>query len=99
MPSHANRLLMRLQSLEKGDGLRRARTLARLLFVVGLALAIFVGYAVEFRLPASLIAVAAAGVGWVIAERSALRSRISQWPTFRTYIDWQRVQEDLNRNV
>jgi hypothetical protein len=99
MPSHANRLLMRLQSLEKGDGLRRARTLARLLFVVGLVLAIFIGYAVEFRLHPSLVAIAAAGVGWAIAERNALRSRISQWPTFRNYIDWQRVQDDLNRNV
>jgi hypothetical protein len=32
--------------------------------------------------------------GWVVAERNALRLRISQWPIFSAYIDWDRVHQD-----
>jgi hypothetical protein len=99
MQNHTNRLLIRLDSLEKGDGLRRAKWVGRVLFVVGLLLAIFIGFAVAYGLHPGFIAVAAAAVGWIIAERNALRSRISQWPIMRNYIDWQRVQADLNHDV
>jgi hypothetical protein len=99
MPNHTNRLLARLDSLEKGDGIRRAKSVSRVLFLIGLLLAIFVGIAMAYGLHPGLIAVAAAGVGWIIAERNALRSRISQWPIMRNYIDWQRVQADLHRDV
>jgi len=99
MPNHTKRLLARLDSLEKEDGLRRAKSVGRVLFIVGLMLAIFIGFAVAYGLHPGFIAVAAAAVGWIIAERNALRSRISQWPIMRNYIDWQRVREDLNRDI
>src|SRR5450631_2456069 len=99
MQIHTNRLLTRLDSLEKGDGLRRAKSVGRVLFLVALLLAIFIGFAVAYGLHPGFIAVAAAAVGWIIAERSALRSRISQWPIMRNYIDWQRVQADLNHDA
>jgi len=44
--------------------------------------------------PIVLVAVSAV-MGWVIAERNALKSRITQWPTFANYIDWARVSNDL----
>jgi hypothetical protein len=99
MQTHAGPLLKRLQSLEDGEGLRRAASLSRALFVVGVLLSMFVGWAIVFRLHPALIAVAALAVGFVIAERNALRTRISQWPIFRVYIDWQRVRDDLKRDV
>jgi hypothetical protein len=99
MQTRATALLQRLVSLEDGDGLRRATSLSRVLFGVGLLLSVFVGYAIVYRLHPALIAVAALVIGFVIAERNALRSRISQWPIFRGYIDWQRVREDLKRDV
>jgi len=34
-------------------------------------------------------------IGWLIAERNAVDSRIKMWPTFSQYIDWQRVEKDL----
>jgi hypothetical protein len=98
MPNNTNRLLSRLDSLEKGDGLRRAKLVSRVLFLVGLLLAIFVGFAIAYGLHPGFIAVAAAAVGWIIAERNALRLRMSQWPIMRNYIDWQRVQADLHRD-
>jgi hypothetical protein len=99
MQTNATALLKRLRSFEEGDGIRRAKSLSRILFVIGLLLSIFVGYAIAYRLHPALIAVAAVVVGFVIAERNALRSRISRWPIFRGYIDWQRVREDLKRDV
>jgi hypothetical protein len=100
MQNKTMRLLFRSTSLEKGDGLRRARSMAHMLNTVGLLLASFVGYAVAFRLHPILIAAAAAAtVGWIMAERNALRTRITQWPILRSYIDWQRVQQDFNRDA
>jgi hypothetical protein len=99
MPNHVSRLLTRLDSLEKDDGIRRAKLASRVLFVLGILLAAFVGVAMAYGLHPGFIAVAAAAVGWVIAERNALRLRISQWPIMRNYIDWQRVQADLPRDV
>jgi hypothetical protein len=99
MPNHTNRLLARLDSLENGDGIRRARYVSRVLFLVCLLLAIFVGIAMAYSLHPGFIAVAAAAVSSVIAERNALRLRFSQWPTMRNYIDWRRVQADLHRDV
>ena len=92
-------MLTRLDSLEKGEGIRRANSVSLVLFLVGLLLAIFVGIAMAYGLHRGFIAVAAAAVGWIVAERNALRLRISQWPIMRNYIDWQRVQADLHRDV
>jgi hypothetical protein len=51
MQTESLRLLMRLTSLDKGDGLRRAGSLARVLVAVALLLVFFVGYALAIRLP------------------------------------------------
>ena len=95
MNNETKQLLSRWQSLEKDGGLRRADSMARGLWIVGLVLFLFVVFGVVYQLHPALIAVAAAATGWVVAERNALRTRIAQWPTFKSYIDWKRVQDDL----
>jgi len=95
MNNETKQLLARWQSLEKDGGLQRAASMARALWLVGLVLCIFVVFAVIYRLHPAFVAVAAAAMGWVIAERNALRTRLGQWPIFKTYIDWKRVEEDL----
>ena len=95
MNIETKQLLSRWQSLEKDGGLRRADSMARVLWVVGLVLFLFVVLGVLYHLHPALIAVAAAVMGWVVAERNALRTRIAQWPIFKSYIDWRRVQDDL----
>ena len=97
MNSETKQLLARWQSLESGGGIERAASTGRLLWVVGLALFIFVVFAIAYRLHPAFVAVAAAAMGWVTAESNALRTRLAQWPIFRTYIDWKRVEEDLKR--
>jgi len=88
-------LLSRWQSLAKEGGLQHAASRARALWFVGLLLCIFVVFAVIYKLHPTFVAVAAAAMGWVIAESNALRTRLAQWPIFKTYIDWKRVEEDL----
>ena len=41
------------------------------------------------------IAIAATALGWIVAETNALRNRLTQWPIFKQYIDWQRVHQDI----
>jgi hypothetical protein len=95
MNSDTKQLLTRWQSLREERGLQRAATAARTLWFVGLALCIFVVFGVVYSLHPALIAVGAAAMGWVTAERNALRTRASQWPIVQNYIDWNRVQNDL----
>jgi hypothetical protein len=99
MNSETRQLLMRWQSLHKEQGLQRAGVLARSLWFVGLGLCIFVVIGVAYSLHPALIAVGAAATGWVTAERNALRTRISQWPIIRNYIDWPRVENDLTNDA
>ena len=95
MNTETKRLLSRWQSLERDGALKHAASRARALWFVGLTLCIFVGFAVIYRLHPAFVAVGAAAMGWLIAESNALRTRIAQWPIFKTYIDWKRVEEDL----
>src|ERR1700760_4534499 len=96
MESRTRSVLTRLVSLEFGDGLRHAATVSRALFGVVLLTAVFAGFAIAYQLPSAVVGLAGVAVGYLIAERNALRSRIAQWPAFRSYIDWQRVRGDLN---
>ncbi|MDR3413484.1 MAG: hypothetical protein P4L87_21435 [Formivibrio sp.] len=98
MNSETRQLLNRLQSLEQDGGLQRAASTARKLWIVGLALFMVVVFGVLYGLHPALIAVAAGVLGWVIAERNALRVRAAQWPIFKSYIDWKRVQDDLKND-
>jgi len=77
------------------QGIQFTASRARALWFVGLVLCIFVLFAVVCRLHPAFVAVAAAVMGWVVAESNALRTRIAQWPIFKTYIDWKKVEEDL----
>ena len=95
MNTETRQLLSRWQSLQKEGALQHAASRARRLWFIGLALCIFVVFAVIYRLNPIFLAVAAAVMGWMIAESNALRTRIAQWPIFKTYIDWKRVEEDL----
>ena len=95
MNTETKQLLSRWQSLEKDGALQHAASRARGLWFVGLGLCIFVVFAVIYRLHPAFVAVAAAAMGWVVAETNALRTRLAQWPIFKAYIDWKKVEEDL----
>jgi hypothetical protein len=95
MNAETKQLLTRWQALENDGRLQRAASMARALWFAGLVLCIFVVFAVYYRLHPAFVAVAAAAMGWVIAERNALQTRLGQCPIFKTYIDWKRAEEDL----
>ena len=85
MKTETKQLLARWQSLEKNGGLQCAGARVRLLWIVGLVLYILVVFAVVYRLHPVFAPVAAAVMGWVIAESNALRTRLAQWLTFKSY--------------
>ena len=87
-------LLKRWESLQDGTGLVRSAKLARLLSASGFLLVLLVTCAVAYRVSPIFVAAASAVTGWVIAERNALQLRVSQWPIFSEYIDWDRVRRD-----
>ena len=96
MNTETKQIWARWHALNKDGGLRRADSTARVLWIVGLVLFLFVIFALIYSLHPALVTVAAAVMGWVIAERNALRTRSAQWPIFKSYIDWKLVQKDLN---
>ena len=95
MDAGTTRLLSRWESLRSGAGLARATSVARALWVLGLALCLVIVIGLYCMLPPIVLVAVSAVMGWVIAERNALKSRITQWPTFANYIDWARVSNDL----
>ncbi len=97
MNSETKKLLPRWHSLERRGGLKRAQTTARVLWVIGLVLFVFLVFLVVYRVHPAFVASPAAAMGSVFAEVNALRNRVAQWPTFKNYIDWKRVEEDLRR--
>ena len=95
MDTATKHLLNRWRSLRTEAGLKRAASVARWLWFIGLILALVVAFGLYYGLSSLADAAAAAAMGWVVAERNALKSRISQWPTVANYIDWSRVANDL----
>jgi hypothetical protein len=78
MDSHPKSLLLRWQSLEKGNGLQRASSLARVLSIAGFVLCLVVVFGIYYNWSPIAVAFAAAAMGFVIAECNALRSRSAQ---------------------
>ena len=88
-------VLARWRSLNAEGGLQRVVSVERALWVGGLLLSVFVAFAIFYKLHPVIIAGGSAVAGWVVAERNALRSRLLQWPIFKSYLDWKRVEADL----
>jgi hypothetical protein len=92
-------ILARWIAIETGgiDGARRrAKQLSLAAFVLCVGVALVSGF---IQLPGLAYVIPGALIGWLVAERNALESRCAQWATFRKYIDWPRVHEDLRRHA
>jgi len=87
--------LLRWRSLADGNGLPRANSMIRVLLVLGVISMAVVVFAVVDQLNPAVSGVAGICAGRMIAERNALRSRLPMWNKLKHYIDWNRVQEDL----
>ena len=65
MNIETKKLLTRWQSLEMGDGFRRVDSIARVLWLIGLVLFVFVVFGIVYRLhPAAVAGAAAVMGGW-----------------------------------
>lgn len=95
----ANEILTRWAAIERGDGLVKCQKISRVLTIIGVAgcIAIVAG-TMWLGWVAGAFGIAGILIGWVIAERNALDTRVADWPTYRQYIDWPRVHQDLATN-
>jgi hypothetical protein len=93
--AETKRLLLRWQALNKAGGLQRAKSMALTLWIFGFIVFVVVAVAIATAHSAVLVACGGALAGWLIAETNALRNRVAQWNTFRRYLDWQRIEQDL----
>jgi hypothetical protein len=90
--------LVRWMALRDDAGLVAVLRVERRLAWAGLLLCLVVTHGVLRGSPPWLVAVAGVALGWVVAERNALRILRAQWPAMRGYIDWTRVAEDVKRD-
>lgn len=89
-------LLSRWCDLESGRGLETAKSVSKRLSLSALAILVLTAVIGLFTSPFGLVfAIPGILVGYLIAERNALDARAEQWPVFRHYIDWPKVQRDL----
>ena len=95
MDAKSKELLLRWQSLNEVDALKRVRTRALAFRCAGLVVFAAAAAGIALDWPPVVVAVLAVAFGWIVAETNALRTRIEQWPTFKRYINWQRVTDDL----
>jgi hypothetical protein len=95
MNKNSKSLLLRWQALEKGDGIQQVKSMIRRLELFGFASSFAIVYCIFFKLHSVFIALAAVALGWVIAERNALKTRMDQWSFLKKYLDWKRVEKDL----
>jgi hypothetical protein len=45
-----------------------------------------------------LLFVPGVAMGWMLAERNALQSRIGQWPALSEYLDWTKIERDFGQD-
>ena len=95
MESGTKALLTRLKSLEDGEGLKKAYSFCRILQAGVIVLGLLIFVSLYFGLPVLIIIFGALSAGWLIAERNALETRLKQWPEMKQYIDWEKVNRDL----
>ncbi len=95
MDKNSKNLLLRWQALDKGEGIQQVKSTIRRLDLFGFAFSFAIVYCIFFKLHPVFIALAAAALGWVTAERNALKTRMDQWSFLKQYIDWERVEKDL----
>jgi hypothetical protein len=93
-------ILDRWMALEKGNGIEYGRAICRRLNIAAcvlaagvIALGAYWGYRTFIPVLPSI------AIGWLVAERNALSSRIDQWPTVRRYLDWERIERDQKSGV
>jgi hypothetical protein len=100
MDKETRNLLLRWQMLQNDEGAKPVRTVLLMLSLSALAFFIFVMVGLNYgSFHPTVVVLAAAAMGYVVAEAIALRHRMNQWPRLKHYIDWKRVEEDLKSDT
>lgn len=81
----------------KESGVERAKVASRKLFFISMALTGIVVALIFLKANSIFIALVSTAIGWSIAERNALRSRVNLWPKLEKYLSWEAIHERLSK--
>jgi hypothetical protein len=82
-------------ALRSKDGIEHASRRVFYLSVAAFALATIAILASTLAaIPAIAFLFPGIAIGWLLAERNALQSRIEQWPALSEYLDWDKIERD-----
>jgi len=84
-------------TLKEGSGIKSARSKTMKLQFIGISLTVAVSLLIYFQVHSAFIAIVSVAIGWVIAERNALRSRIKLWPKLEKYLNWELINEHISK--
>ena len=86
--------LQRWVAIEDSTGIDAALRMVKNLTVGSISLTILIVCAFYFNFHPAIVSVLSILLGWSVAERNALRSRIKLWPQLRKYLDWKLIREN-----
>jgi uncharacterized membrane protein YqgA involved in biofilm formation len=92
-----NVYLKQWKALKEGGGMESASTKSASLFSVGALLSVVVVLLIYFQVHSSIVAIVSVAIGWIIAERNALNSRIEMWPKLEKYLNWEIINESISK--
>ena len=95
MDAKSKELLLRWQSLNEAEAMKRSRKHMLVFRCTGLVAFFAAATGIALDRSSAAVAVPAIAFGWIVAETNALRTRMDQWPIFKRYINWQRIADDL----
>ncbi|MDF1691692.1 MAG: hypothetical protein P1U47_04940 [Zhongshania sp.] len=83
--------------LKEGSGIENASFISIKLFITGAFLSILVALLIFFQVHSAFVAIVSVAIGWVIAERNALLSKIALWPKLEKYLNWELIYEHVSK--
>ena len=89
--------LKKWKYLKEGGGIERASSMSTSLFFIGVFLSVVVVLLIYFQAHSSIVATASVAIGWVVAEKNALRSRVAMWPKLEKYLNWELINEHISK--
>ena len=92
-----NVYLKRWITLKDEKDLSGASTAVTTLFVLGAMLSILLAFLILLEVHSIFVAIVSLVLGWSIAERNALRTRIKLWPHLEKYLNWEAIRGHISR--
>ncbi len=92
--NNEKQILQTWLTLKENGGLLKAKKAKNTLLFFGLLLSFLVAYMLFHKLNPIYSILPLVLIGWSIAERNALCSRIESWPKLEKYLNWELIRQN-----